>query len=272
MTLEVKKVAGIQIAVVHRATRSVWELKNNPNRLPKFGEPASHTLCFVAQKINVPFVKWKKGIKLPAPPATPAYYDALALRNSFMELKTDQEFLAFLNEVGSFTSLVKAERKYGWTLNELIGCQEMFTELARRSPNTWNEYAQGLISPMSRVPRGIVGALELGSSHKIEFRWKGAPHGAWHGGKSLAVIEATDAVAAILTTIEVDHLRGAKFGACARPDCPKFFEITSHHKRKYCSQYCAHLESLRRMRKRQRRETSKSRIQASRGRAKGSLE
>lgn len=265
MTLQVKKLAGIPIAVVHRATHSVWELRNNPNRLPKFGEPASHSPCFVAQKINVPFVKWKKGIELPAPPPTPAYHDALALRNSFMELKTDQEFLTFLNQVGSFTFLAEVEHKYGWTLNELIGCQEMFTELARRSPNTWNEYAQGLISSMSRVPGGIVRALELRSCHKIEFRWKGAPHGAWHGGKSLALIEATDAVSAILTTIEVDHLRGAKFGACARPDCPKFFEITSHHKRKYCSQYCAHLESLRRMRKRQKRESLK-------GRAKVSLE
>ena len=136
----------------------------------------------------------------------------------------------------------------------------MFTELATRSPETWNEYAQGLISPKSIVHRGIVSALALSSKHKIEFHWKGKPPVDWYGARNLAVIETTDALSAIVTTIELDHLRGAKFGACARTDCPQFFEITSNHKRKYCSQYCAHFASVRRTRARQKRVVSRPRV------------
>ena len=40
-----------------------------------------------------------------------------------------------------------------------------------------------------------------------------------------------------------------KTKVCARPDCGKEFPVTSKHKRRYCTQYCGHLESIRRNRK-----------------------
>lgn len=49
-------------------------------------------------------------------------------------------------------------------------------------------------------------------------------------------------------TVTVDYLRGTKFRTCARPDCALPFEIQSKHRRNYCTQYCAHLESVRRNR------------------------
>jgi hypothetical protein len=52
----------------------------------------------------------------------------------------------------------------------------------------------------------------------------------------------------ILATITVDHLRGTKFRTCARGDCRMPFALESRHKRNYCCQYCAHLESVRRNR------------------------
>jgi hypothetical protein len=260
MKPRIKKLAGIPIAVVHRTTPHKWELKPNPSRLPKIGTPVSTNEYFVSREVTRPFVEWKKGIKLPAPPSLPEYHDAITLRERFMELKTDQQFLDFLNLVGKFTSLTEAERSYGWSLKELMGCQEMFRELATRSPETWREYAQGLISPNSIVHRGIVSAVAVSSKHKIEFHWKDRPPVGWYGARNLAVIETTDAISAIVTTIELDHLRGAKFGTCARKDCPKFFEITSKHRRKYCTQECAHLASIRRMRALQKRGASKSRV------------
>lgn len=51
---------------------------------------------------------------------------------------------------------------------------------------------------------------------------------------------------AIEATITMDLLRKAKIRSCKRSACRKPYEITSRHKRQYCSQYCAHLESMRR--------------------------
>jgi len=155
--------------------------------------------------------------------------------------------------------MTEADKRYGWRLKELTGCQEMFRELAQRSPDTWSDYAEGLIAPRSPVSYGIVAAVTNVGGHKIEFRWNSTPLREWGGTKNGAYIETTDVVSSILTTIELDHVRGAKFGACARSDCPRFFEITSRHKRKYCTQYCAHLEAQRRVRKKQKRAAVKSR-------------
>jgi hypothetical protein len=58
---------------------------------------------------------------------------------------------------------------------------------------------------------------------------------------------------AMETTITLDFARGLRFRPCKRSDCQAPFQLTSRHKRKYCSQYCAHLESVRKNRKRKRK-------------------
>jgi hypothetical protein len=57
-------------------------------------------------------------------------------------------------------------------------------------------------------------------------------------------------LAAIDTATTVDFLRGVHFKICARKDCGKPFAADRKGKR-YCEQYCAHLVSVRRTRKRQ---------------------
>jgi hypothetical protein len=60
----------------------------------------------------------------------------------------------------------------------------------------------------------------------------------------------TDACeAAIRMTVTTDLLLRLEFKVCARPDCGLPFPVKTKHKRDYCSQYCAHLESVRRGRK-----------------------
>lgn len=54
---------------------------------------------------------------------------------------------------------------------------------------------------------------------------------------------------AICVTVTADLLRGAKFKFCARKDCRASFEVRSKHKKKYCCQYCGHLESVRKNRR-----------------------
>jgi hypothetical protein len=62
------------------------------------------------------------------------------------------------------------------------------------------------------------------------------------------VLKARNCQSAILNTIVIDLLRKVKFHLCARPDCQAPFAIASRHRRDYCSQYCAHLQSVRRQR------------------------
>jgi hypothetical protein len=57
-------------------------------------------------------------------------------------------------------------------------------------------------------------------------------------------------VDAIRTSIMIDFLRNVKFRICPRLDCGRPFAAERKGKR-YCSQYCAHLVSLRKTRKKQ---------------------
>ena len=57
----------------------------------------------------------------------------------------------------------------------------------------------------------------------------------------------------ILLSIFIDLLNRAKFRQCARPDCFGIFQIETRHRRIYCSQYCGHLESIRRNRRRKKK-------------------
>ncbi len=86
----------------------------------------------------------------------------------------------------------------------------------------------------------MVKALNDFTRFKVSFRWKGKKH--------FAVFEAGETLGAMLATIIIDHLRGAKYGFCARVDCGRPFEIETRHQRQYCRTYCAHLAGLRRRR------------------------
>jgi hypothetical protein len=59
---------------------------------------------------------------------------------------------------------------------------------------------------------------------------------------------------AIRTTITLDLLRKVKFRICARPDCASPFPVENRHRRKYCRQYCAHIESIRKQRRSAKRD------------------
>jgi hypothetical protein len=156
------------------------------------------------------------------------------------------DFLNFLNQVGRFSSLDQVEKGQGWKLKELIACQHLFAELAKHPPEGWNACAERSILKDSHAGLAILNAIAMSTRYTVEFHWTGSP--AWNGAQHVALIETKDVLATMLATLQIDHLRGAKFGICARADCPRFFEIKSRHIRKYCSYDCAHLETVRRSR------------------------
>jgi hypothetical protein len=67
------------------------------------------------------------------------------------------------------------------------------------------------------------------------------------GSQAHVVVNGT--FPSILATIQFKLVQGATFQICSRRDCQLPFEVTSCHKRRFCTQYCAHLTSLRRRRK-----------------------
>jgi hypothetical protein len=71
-------------------------------------------------------------------------------------------------------------------------------------------------------------------------------------------LKTNECEVAVRMTITIDFLRGIKFGTCARPDCGTPYPIQSGHKRAYCSQYCAHIESVRRQRRNAKQQARKA--------------
>lgn len=53
----------------------------------------------------------------------------------------------------------------------------------------------------------------------------------------------------IFATVQFKLAQGARFRTCYRRDCRLPFEVTSRHSRRFCTQYCAHITSLRQRRK-----------------------
>jgi hypothetical protein len=73
---------------------------------------------------------------------------------------------------------------------------------------------------------------------------------------SQAHVLVTGTYRSILATVQFKLAQGSKFKICARKDCRLPFEITSRHTRRFCTQYCAHITSLRQRRRVER--TSKT--------------
>ena len=66
---------------------------------------------------------------------------------------------------------------------------------------------------------------------------------------SRAHVRVSSVFASMLATVQFKLTQGAKFRICSRKDCHLPFEVTSLHKRRFCTQYCAHITSLRQRRR-----------------------
>lgn len=70
------------------------------------------------------------------------------------------------------------------------------------------------------------------------------------GGEARVVLTTLTFTDALALTLSVDRVLRARVRKCARPDCGVVFTFTGGHKRKYCSWYCGHIESVRSSRER----------------------
>lgn len=82
-------------------------------------------------------------------------------------------------------------------------------------------------------------------------RYEIAFAGARSGSQAHVLVRGT--FPSILATIQFKLAQGARFRTCARKDCRLSFEVTSRHTRRFCTQYCAHITSLRQRRRAERK-------------------
>jgi hypothetical protein len=92
----------------------------------------------------------------------------------------------------------------------------------------------------ARRPQTVLEALLPVDTFDLSFELEKNPEG---------VVTVTDARHMLLTTVYVDVVRGLRFKYCQRNDCRAPFVVESEHARKFCTQYCGHLESIRKKRR-----------------------
>jgi hypothetical protein len=150
--------------------------------------------------------------------------DAWQMREDFLRISgTEESVCEFLNKWGTWSSALYVE------LGDIIRLQKAVRDALMSPPARW--FAEHFRFP--RLP-----------AHLAEYPF-------------LALI--TDSCEdAIRMTVTIDLLRRLKFKTCARSDCKLPFAIESRHKRRFCSQYCAHLVSVRKNRQKRRKELSNS--------------
>ena len=75
----------------------------------------------------------------------------------------------------------------------------------------------------------------------------------WSKKRPVVRIEVESPFDAIIVSVKIDAMMGERFRFCARRDCQRLYKVRSRHSRRYCRQYCAHIENVRRTRKRKQR-------------------
>lgn len=188
----------------------------------------------------------------------PQKFDAWAMRANFLRLKGDSislvEFLSRYGEWGDNTNPRLGLNKAGnhelvptivmpaqiWYAEDKRERKANFKELLKRRKEflpLQDLIRWGLVCGQKKWFSSEYGGCSL-DGPRPEF-----PH---------FVIKKNTCFDALLSTVSLDYLAGAKHRLCARPDCRMPFALESRHSRLYCTQYCAHLESVRRSRQRAR--------------------
>jgi hypothetical protein len=151
--------------------------------------------------------------------------DAWRIREEFLAIHDCAHLREFLDQTGYFhLSLDVFSRLTEW--------QGLISKLMVTPPEKWARLKETL-----NWKQRLAFSKEAPS---VLFRWKDE--------KPSLAIWAAFTLNAMVASIQVDHLRGAKFAFCQRTDCGNIYSIESSHRRMYCSYECGHLVAVRRAR------------------------
>jgi hypothetical protein len=166
-------------------------------------------------------------------------FDPWEKRNAFFRLREgdNDALLSFLNTVGLLGVEIVSE-------GDKI-CIMKLPDGTFYSANyePWNEVRE--IWQMRRLIQGSLKNLRSQTGKHSDFRVRLVTL----RGKAGAMITTTTFIEALQLTLRVDQLLGSKVQKCSRPDCGVTFTVASGHRKKYCSWYCGHIESIRKQRR-----------------------
>jgi hypothetical protein len=216
--------------------------------------------------------------------------DPRKVRDEFLAIKSDEQALAFLQRYGLFAkpepgipvegqSAIQPMPQAGIiSLADVIEWTGILRQLLVTPPEKWGlpttaDEPFELESTGATQPGlefkfgGILDALPPLKAHAIatrrwfdvRFRWERRKEDTYKKFimTHAAVISVHDVLGALLATVYVDNLFGARFGICARKICGNLFELKSKHEKKYCCYKCAHAEVVQRGRLKNRRAAKK---------------
>jgi hypothetical protein len=169
-----------------------------------------------------------------APDPHPPTLDPWKVRERFLKLKrSDNELLGFLNDTGRWDSSLGPH-----AIENIWGWQDAIKDMLLHQGRDWQE----IISEHLNAYLALAG---LAAYMDVEFRFS--------EGTCWVELTPYGCIGALLATVLLDRSGGARFRICRRSDCQELYQVQSRHRRKYCSQYCGHLESVRASRKPKRR-------------------
>jgi hypothetical protein len=156
-------------------------------------------------------------------------FDPWKVREEFFSIRSPNHLWSFLERTGLFATALDA-------FTDLDEWKTLFRALMKSNPVRWSQ----LKGDFAERKLTLVLQTRLPS---FEVQW----------GKSVhrIALTATSTLAAIVTSIEIDHLRGVEYAFCQREDCGKPYPSRSN--KKFCDYDCAHLYTVRRLRAKQRR-------------------
>jgi hypothetical protein len=174
----------------------------------------------------------------------PVAFDPWEKRNEFFRLPqgdTDA-LLAFLRRVGFFERPRAFIDEDG--IETIIRVKDDETHYVQYNHKTSEKRIWGL----RRLLMGSLEKLSTWTGKHSDFQMRIVRS----KGEARVIVTTTTFLEAIQLTLTVDRVMGAKVTKCGRPDCTVPFSTTGGHKRKYCSWYCGHIESVRRSRRQNR--------------------
>jgi hypothetical protein len=195
--------------------------------------PASTSELFKLEPSEDPDNGGHAGEFMPAPITDSVELDPWEIRKEFLALPHDDRdaLRNFLHKTGAFCwiNYRPLEESELWQFQAAIRQQILRRTVSEHRTKTATE-------------------LEASIHNRIQAHVMKTDVGL-EDGTVVGEVEAPNTFDAMLSTIFIDRLRKLRFKVCARPDCAAIYELTSRHKRKYCSYDCAHVMTVRQSRK-----------------------
>jgi hypothetical protein len=191
----------------------------------------------------------------------PSTYDPWEMRDEFFRLQSGggpDKLLQFLNKTGLFDKAAPEDIAFSPKITDEYGVEHKhLTFWVRDQPRRdyayfWDMRAllcQSMLSQKDDLLRNFDFSVRFVRAKSVSYFL-------------LTTVSLLEAVAA---SIQIDHLLKAKFQKCARPDCAIVFSIKNDRHRKFCSWYCGHIESVRKLRRKSKEGKERKAMQITSG-------